>query len=366
MRAAVFHGPGQPLTLETVRIAPLAAHQVLVKLAYSGVCHSDYHVVKGEWTQPTPMVLGHEAAGVIEAVGDGVASLQVGDHVILSWAPSCGDCFYCHSDQPELCERALVTALERGTGLDGTSPLSMGDQPVACYLAVGSFAEYVVASERGAIKIRPDMPLDRAALIGCAVATGVGAVTNTAKVPVGSTVLVIGCGGVGLSVIMGASLVSATTIIAADVHDSKLAVARRLGATHLVNVGSGDLVDVVRVITAGRGVDYAFEAIGRSASIEEAFEATRPGGMTVVVGIAPEGHTITIDAYSLADRQKTIRGSAYGSTRPAIDFPKLVDLYMSGKLDLDALVGETTDLDHVNDAFEEMGRGESVRTLIKL
>lgn len=366
MRAAVLYGPNTPLVVEEVEIAPPKAHEVLVRIAYSGVCHSDYHVVLGEWTQPMPIVLGHEAAGIVEAVGDGVRGVQPGDHVITSWIASCDTCFYCRSGQPQLCETVIPTAFERGTMQDGTSRLSLGGRPVASYLAVGSFAEYAVLPERGVCPIRKDMPLDKAALIGCAVATGVGAVINTARIEVGSTVLVIGCGGVGLSAIQGATLASARTIIAVDVHDDKLDVARTLGATHLINSAKADLVREVKELTGGRGVDYAFEAIGYVPTIQQAFEATRFGGTTVLVGLTPEGQTIAIDPFVLADREKIVRGCNYGSTRPVLDFPKLVDLYMAGKLRLDQMIGQTISLDGVNDAFALMGTGHGLRTLIRM
>lgn len=366
MRAAIFSGPGRPIEVGDVTVEAPRSHEVLVRLHYSGVCHSDYHVILGEWTMPTPMILGHEGAGVVEAVGDEVADVAVGDHVILSWTPNCRRCFYCTIGEPQLCEVASATAYAHGTMLDDTSRLSIRGGPVYSFLAVGSFAEYAVVPETGAIAIRPDMPLDKASLIGCGVMTGVGAVINTAKVNVGSTVLVIGCGGVGLSVLQGALLSSACRIIAADISDAKLEIASRMGATETINPSREDLMEAVRGATAGRGVDYAFEAIGLSRTIEQAYEAIRPGGTAVVVGQVPEGHRITIDPYVMSDREKTLTGCNYGSSRPSIDFPKLVDLYMNGKLQLDEMVSAHLPLERVEDAFSLMASGSVIRTVLEL
>lgn len=366
MRAAVFTGPERPIEVQELAIEAPHAHEVLVRLYYSGVCHSDYHVVLGEWTMPTPMVLGHEGAGVVEQVGEGVRDVSVGDHVILSWTPNCRRCSYCVSGQPQLCEVASATAYAHGTMLDDTTRLSLGGDAVYSFLAVGSFAEYAVVPETGAIRIRPDMPLDKASLIGCGVMTGVGAVINTAKVPVGATVLIIGCGGVGLSAVQGAVLSSARRIIVADISDAKLELAKKLGATDTVNSARGDLLEAVRELTDGNGVDYAFEAIGLSNTIEQAYEAIRPGGTAVVVGQVAEGETISIDPYVMSDREKTLTGSNYGSSRPSIDFPKLVELYMNGKLRLDEMVSAHLPLEQVNEAFALMANGSAIRSVLDL
>ncbi len=364
MRAAVMYAANAPLTIEDVQVLPPGRGEVLVRLAASGVCHSDYHALIGEWTVPTPMVLGHEGAGVVEEVGPEVVEVAVGDHVILSWAPNCRRCFYCAQGRPALCELMARTAAN-SLMPDGTTRLRLGDQTVYQFGGVASFGEYAVVPESGAIPIRKDMPLDGAALLGCGVATGVGAVINTARVEAGSSVLVIGCGGVGLSAIQGAVLSSAYPLIAVDLLDSKLDQALALGATHTLNPSRDDVAAEIRELTNGRGVDYAFEAIGLTRTIEQAYESIRPGGTAVVVGQVPEGHRISIDPFVMSDREKTLKGSNYGSCRPSIDFPKFVDLYLAGKLKLDELISRSIRLDEVNEAFDAMIRGEVVRSVIR-
>ena len=364
MRAAVMYGADRPLVVEEVQVLPPQRGEVLVRLGASGVCHSDYHALIGEWTVALPTVLGHEGAGVVEEVGPEVSEVQPGDHVILSWAPNCRRCFYCAMGRPALCELMARTAAI-SLMFDGTSRLRIGDQPVYQFAGVASFGEYAVVPESGAIPIRKDMPLEGAALIGCGVATGVGAVINTARVEAGSSVLVIGCGGVGLSCVQGAVLSSAEPLIAVDLLDSKLEQARRLGATHTLNPSRDDVLGTVRALTGGRGVDYAFEAIGLTPTIEQAYEAIRPGGTAVVVGQVPEGHRISIDPYVMSDREKVLKGSNYGSCRPSIDFPKFVDLYLAGKLKLDEMISRTIKLDEINAAFDAMMNGEVVRSVIR-
>jgi len=361
INAAVWNGSGQPLKLERLRLVDPGSHEVLVRLSASGVCHSDYHVIAGEWTRPVPVVLGHEGAGVVEAIGVGVASLEVGDHVVLSWTPYCGACPACLRGRPVLCE----VASETGNLMRGGKPrLWRGGTPVHSGAGVGAFAERTVVPESAAIRIRKDVPLDVAAIVGCAVMTGVGAVINTAAVEPGASVLVIGCGGVGLSAILGARLVSAGQIIAVDIVDEKLALARRLGATDTIDTRSVDLVGEVRRLTGGRGVRYAFEAIGRADTIEQAFEAVAPGGVAVVVGQVADGVRISIDPYVMSDREKTLTGSNYGSARPALDFPRLLNWYADGRLDLDPLIARRICLADINDAFEEIKTGRATRTVI--
>ena len=363
IHAAVFEGVGKPLTVQELELQDPEEGEVLVRLAAAGVCHSDYHVVKGEWESSGPLVLGHEGAGVVEKIGPGVTTVAVGDHVVLSWVPYCGVCPRCRSGRPALCPKVEETAY-LNVMYDGTSRLSRGDETVPSYLATGAFSDHVVVRETGAIPIRKDAPLDRAALVGCAVATGVGAVVNTADVKPGDTVLVIGCGGVGLSAIMGATLVSAGQIIAADVNEGALERAKSLGATAVVNPATADLAAEVRALVGNDGVDWAFEAIGLKPTIEQAYDLIRPGGTAVVVGQSAEGVTIEIDPMVMSDREKSLIGSNYGSSHPALDFPRLVDLYMQGKLDLDRLVGHTGTINEVNEAFAAMGTGDGGRTVI--
>ena len=365
LNAAVFVGPGQALEVQELQLpSDPGPSEVLVRLAASGVCHSDLHVVNGEWGSPAPMVLGHEGAGIVEAVGEGVDAVSVGDRVILSWTPACGRCDFCVAGRPALCNLANETAY-RHVFFDGGTRLSRGDDPVHSFLAVGSFGEYAMVPASGAIPIRADAPLAQAALVGCAVTTGVGAVTNTAHVEAGSTVLVIGCGGVGLNIVQGARLVGASTIIAADTNDDKLSLARSFGATHTVDSKTSDLVTSVQDLTGGRGVEYAFEAIGLAKTIELAYESTARGGTTVVVGQVAEGVKISIDPFVMSDQEKRIIGSNYGSCRPSIDFPKIIDLYMNGRLKLDEMVTSRIPLSGVNDALEEMTKGKGIRTVIE-
>jgi S-(hydroxymethyl)glutathione dehydrogenase/alcohol dehydrogenase len=364
MRGAIFEGSGRPLVIDELEIDEPHAGEALVRVSASGVCHSDYHVVAGEWASPTPIVLGHEGAGVVEAIGERVTGVGVGDHVILSWTPYCGRCAYCLRGRLNLCALAADTAYA-SVMFDGTTRLHRGGSDVYGYLAVGSFAEYAIVPETGAIPIRKDAPLDRAAIVGCAVTTGVGAAINTAQVEPGASALVIGCGGVGLSVIMGAALVSAWPIIAVDVVDSKLALAQRVGATETVNARSMDVLEAVREITGGRGADYAFEAIGLARTIELAYDALCPGGTAVVVGQVPEGVKASFDPYVMSDREKRLIGSNYGSARPPLDFPRIIDLYMVGRLDLDALVSQHIRLEEINEAFAAMERGETVRSIVE-
>jgi S-(hydroxymethyl)glutathione dehydrogenase / alcohol dehydrogenase len=359
--AAVWDGVGEPLRLERLRLVDPGHGEVLVRLAASGVCHSDLHIVSGEWLRPVPVVLGHEGAGVVAAVGPGVTTVGVGDHVVLSWTPYCGACPPCLRGRPVLCEVAAATG--NLMGADGPR-LWRGDIGVRSGAGVGAFAEATVVPASAAIRIRRDVPFEIAAIVGCAVTTGVGAVVNTAAVEPGSDVLVIGCGAVGLSAILGAGLVAAAEIIAVDVIPEKLELARRLGATATIDARTEPVVDRVRAITGGRGVRYAFEAIGRGETIEQAFEATAPGGVTVVVGQVADGVRISIDPYVMSDREKTLTGSNYGSARPPLDFPRLLDWYADGRLTLDPLVARRIPLSDINSAFDDLRAGRSTRTVV--
>jgi S-(hydroxymethyl)glutathione dehydrogenase/alcohol dehydrogenase len=363
VRAAVFEKPGRPLRVEELALEEPRSGEVLVRLAASGVCRSDYHVLVGEWAAPVPIVLGHEGAGIVESVGPGVTTVAVGDPVVLSWTPYCRSCRYCLTGRPNLCELAAETAYA-SVLFDGTTRLRRNRAPVYSYLAVGSFGEFAVVPETGAIPIRRDVSLVKAAIVGCAVPTGVGAVVNTAGVEPGASVLVLGCGGVGLSVVMGANLVSAWPIIAVDVVASRLELARRAGADEALSLEGDELAQAVRDLTGGRGVDYAFEAIGLAPTIEAAYDLVAPGGTAVVVGQVPDGVRASFDPFVMSDREKTLKGSNYGSSRPAVDFPRILDLDLAGKLDLDLLVSQTLPLESINDAFAAMERGEGARSVI--
>jgi len=361
MKAAVYYEGGKPLSVEDVELLAPQSRELTVRIAAAGVCHSDLHFIDGLVPHPAPAVLGHEGAGVVEAVGEGVTYVQPGDHVILSFMPACGQCAYCIAGRPNLCI-AGGRAAARGTLLDGTTRLRKNGEAVYHMTCTACFAERAVVPEASVVKIREDMPLDRAALIGCGVMTGVGAAINTAKVAPGSTVVVIGCGGVGLNVVQGAALAGAAKIIAVDVIDRKLELAQQFGATHVVNSAKDDPVTAVRGLSPG-GADYAFEVIGRPDTIGQAYDAVRRGGMAVVVGLAPPGAEVSIPADSLLG-EKVLTGSSYGGARFRLDMPKLVELYLAGKLKLDELISRTYPLEGINDAFEAMRQGQVARSII--
>ena len=360
MKAAVLYEAKKPLVVETVNLDDPKDGEVLVKIAAAGVCYSDYHVMIGEWTMPLPMILGHEAAGIVEKIGPGVTRLKPGQHVILNFRANCGRCDHCTVGKPVLCD-GIESA--RWFMFDDTVRLHRGDQPIHHFSRTASFAEYAVVPESGAVPVRDDMPLDKASLIGCAVMTGVGAAIHTAKVEPGSSVVVIGCGGVGLNVVQGAVLAGAERIIAVDMLDNKLRYARQFGATDTVNAGNGDAVARVVEMTKG-GVDYAFEAIGKAACIEQCYGMTKIGGTTVVVGMAAETENIAINALSLPRSERVIMGSWYGSARPWVDLPKMADLYLNGKLKIDEMISRTYQLDEINTAYDALAGGEVARSII--
>jgi len=358
--AAVLYEPNTPLVVETVDLDEPEDGEVLVRIAAAGVCYSDYHVMKGEWTLPMPMVLGHEAAGVVEKVGSGVTRLAPGDHVVLNFRANCGTCKPCIIGRPVICN-GIETA--RWFMFDGSVRLHKNGQDIHHFSRTASFAEYAVVPESGAVKVRPDMPLDKASLIGCSVMTGVGAAVNTAKVEPGSSVLVIGCGGVGLNVIQGAALAGAGRIIAVDTLQNKLSYAKDFGATDCLVASEGDVVARVMELTSG-GVDYAFEAIGKATTIRQCYDALCPGGEAVVVGMAPEHDEVAINALSLPRSEKVLRGSWYGSARPWVDIPKLTDLYMSGRIEIDSMISRTHRLEEINEAYDALSGGEVARSVI--
>ncbi|MEX2245708.1 MAG: Zn-dependent alcohol dehydrogenase [Dehalococcoidia bacterium] len=352
MKAAVLRELNKPLSIEDVELEKPGPGQVLVKTAASGVCHSDLHFIDGSWPMPLPAVLGHEAAGVVEEVGAGVTYVQPGDHVVLLFVPFCGICRFCTTGRPNLCR-------------DGRSMqpvLKIGDRMQPAFLGMSSFAEHILLPEGGVVKIRQDVPLEQAALVGCGVMTGVGAAINTAKVAPGSTCAVIGTGGVGLNVIQGCALAGAAKIIAVDVRENKLAMARRFGATHTIDASQEDPVKAVRDLTGG-GADYAFEVIGLPAAITQAFDMVRRGGEAIVVGMSPFGSQVSVDATAFLS-EKVLRGCVYGSTRPRYDMPMILDLYMAGKLNLDDLVSRRYPLEGINDAFDALRAGEVARSVI--
>ena len=329
MKAAVLYKANTPLeVVDLVQEGPKAG-EARVKVKAAGICHSDWHIMNGDWTPPLPMVLGHEAAGMVEEVGPGVTNVKPGDHIIFSFRPQCGHCLYCSMGRSILCDGH---ASPRWGMLDGTYRLKRNGQDIYQMARIGTFSEQVVCPAEMLVPIRKEMPWPQAALMGCCVPTGVGAVTRCAEVEAGASVLVIGCGGVGLNVVQGAKLAGAGIIVAADLLDSKLAYAKDFGATHTINAKSENVVDRVRELTpGGRGVDYAFDAIGGEATTLQIVEAIRPGGTAVIVGMAALNVRAPITPYNMALQEKSIKGTMYGSVRPNIDFPKFVDLYLDGR-----------------------------------
>src|SRR5579859_3475994 len=364
MRAAVLYEAHTPMRIEDVSLDGPHDDEVLVQVKATGACHSDYHVIDGSWngaSYPMPMILGHEAAGVVEKVGANVTSVKPGDPVILSFAPNCGRCRMCTIGQPQLCSGMRSPA---GTFPDGTRRHRKGDLELNAFgRGMSSFAEYSVVHQSAAVKINPELPMQSAALIGCAVMTGVGAVLNTARVEPGSTVAVFATGGVGLSVVQGAVLANASKIIAIDLLDNKLDYASSFGATHAINSKKQDALQAIREITGGQGVDYAFDAIGDSKVSRACYDAVRRGGTAVIVGMAPTGSEISIPG-TIAGEEKIVKGCFYGSSRPAVDFPRLVDFALRGVLHLDRMVTRTYPLEQINEAFDALGRGDNARGLI--
>jgi len=362
VKAAVFYEPGTPFKIETLDLEPPHHGEVLVKVAAAGVCHSDWHLMTGATKHPVPVVPGHEGAGIVEALGDEVNGLKVGDHVALNWAPNCGSCFYCLRDKPNLCT-TYVGPIWAGTMMDGTTRFSKDGRPVYHFSAVACFADRVVVPQECCVHLSSEVPLDIAALIGCAVTTGVGAVLNTAKIEPGSSVAVFGAGGVGLSIIMGARLAGAGRIIAIDTHEAKGDIALSFGATDILMNQSGTN-DSIRSMTGGRGADYVFEAIGIPAVQEQCLDAVRPGGTVVLAGVAPMGSNTNLPGAILTRKEKTVTGTYYGSANTARDFPLYAELYMNGKLDLGRLVSKTYSLEQINEAYAEMLAGEIARGMI--
>ena len=360
VRAAVQYEYGSPLVVEELDLDPPRPGEVLVRMAASGVCRSDWHAVRGVHPHPAPGVLGHEGAGVIEEVGDGVEGLESGDHVVLSWLPYCGTCRRCASGRPYLCEN--LGAFDAGFLADGTVRFHKGDLSIHSNVP-SSFAERTVVPANTAIRVDLSLPLEQVALLGCAVMTGVGAVLNTARVRPGESVVVIGCGGVGLSAIQGARIAGDSPIVAVDVIAEKLDLARELGATHTVLGTGNDPEAAVRAVLPG-GADHSFEALGRAETIELATRVTCPGGTAVLVGMAAPDARPTIDALTVTVEERTITGCWYGSCVPPRDFPRLVDLVLSGALRLDVMIGRTFDLDGINDALALFERGHEARSVI--
>jgi len=357
MKAAVLREVGKPLEIEDVVIHKPGPHEVLIRTAAAGVCHSDLHFVNGTYPYPLPAVLGHESSGVVEAVGSEVRTVAPGDHVITCLSAFCGHCEHCLTGHMSRCNSP-----DTQRGAEDEPRLAKDDSAMFQFLNLSSFAEQMLIHEHACTKIRKDMPMDVAALIGCSVTTGVGAVTNTANVRPGETVAVIGCGGVGLACINGAAIAGAGRIIAVDTQGSKLNLAKDFGATDVVNAKDGDPVAQVMELTGG-GVHHAFEAIGLKPTTEQAFQMLGRGGTATVIGMIPLGTNIELHGADFL-AEKKIQGSLMGSNRFPVDMPRYVDFYMSGKLKLDNMIAQRIKLAQVNEAFEELERGELARSVI--
>jgi S-(hydroxymethyl)glutathione dehydrogenase / alcohol dehydrogenase len=363
MRAAVFRAPGTPIEVEEVDLASPRAGEVRVRIAAAGVCHSDLHVRDGDWPLPLPMVLGHEGSGTVLETGPGVEHLEVGDHVVLSWVAPCGECGPCRRGHPVQCLVASGVVSRGGVLRDGTSRLSVRGRTVHHYMGVSAFAEEAVVPASGAIRISPAAPLDVVSLVGCGVATGVGAVRNTARVEPGSSVVVLGCGGVGLSVVQGARLAGAERIVAVDLRADKTALARTLGATDAVDASAGGTVEAVRELLPD-GADYAFDAIGGRTLTEQCIAVLGMGGSAVVVGIPPAGVRAGFDPGNLVAMEQRILGSNYGGIDPTFDIPRLVDEYLAGDLLLDELVSRRRPLEDAAASLDALASGTTLRELL--
>ncbi|MFN8037121.1 MAG: Zn-dependent alcohol dehydrogenase [Acidimicrobiia bacterium] len=365
MRAALLEAPGRPLAVvDDIDVDDPHVGEVRVRVTHCGVCHSDLSVVDGTFPAGLPIVLGHEAAGVVESIGPGVTSLAVGDHVVLTPAAPCGRCYWCVRDEHSLCVNAQ--AIMTNTFADGTTRLSRGGELVFRGLGVGAFGELVVTQETGAIRIPPDVPLETACVIGCAVQTGIGAVVNTAHVEAGATVLVVGLGGVGLAAVQGARLAGAARVIVSDPVATRREAAIRFGATDLVDPTEDDLLARVMSLT-DVGVDYAFDTVGRGTVVETCLTATRSGGTTVCVGAPPLEDVITIAPAALfAATGKRLVGCLLGSCDSLRDIPRFVDLWQAGRLDLEAMVTTRRPLAEINEAFADLRVARGIRTVLEL
>jgi S-(hydroxymethyl)glutathione dehydrogenase/alcohol dehydrogenase len=359
MKAAIFHGANQPLTVEQVEVDEPLEHEVLVRTVATGVCHSDLHFAEGLWPHPSPAVLGHEGAGVVEKAGKSVTYLKPGDHVISCVSVFCGACDQCLTGHPNLCINASA-----GQRPKGAKPrLTLNGKPLSSLGSLGTFGEKMLVHENALVKITEKIGLDRAALIGCGVTTGVGAVLNTARIEPGSDVVVFGCGGVGISAIQGARIAGAGRIIAVDQFESKLAMARKFGATHTIDASQTDAVKEIKGMTGGRGADYSFEAVGVKKLAEQCFECIRPGGTATIIGMIPFGQKVELDGAAFLSERK-IQGTLMGSNRFRTDMPKYINFYLDGRLNLDDMISRRGKIEDVNEAFRAMKSGEVARSVL--
>ncbi len=362
-RAAVLHAPRTALTVERVVATPLQPGEVLVRIKAAGLCHTDLEVIEGSLRYPMPIVPGHEAAGIVEAVGADARGVKIGDSVILSWNPHCGHCFYCDRDVPILCG-SYLTHGPKAVGFGGARTAHLTDgRDLGQLMFIGAFGEYCIVQDHQAIPVPPELPFDRACLIGCGVMTGVGAALNVATIAYGDTVAVIGCGAVGLSALQGARLAGAGAIIAVDLDDARLELAERLGATMRINAGRDDAAVLARQKTGGRGADVVFEAAGSPATFALSMEAVRPGGEVIWLGKTDVESAVAFRWGSLMG-EKRIRRSSYGGARPARDFPLLAQAYLQGRLKLDELISQHIALDDINAGFAALKQGMAIRSVV--
>ncbi len=361
--AAVLYEYKQPLKIEELELDPPKDHEVLVEMKAVGLCHSDLSILQGKFAMPPlPCVPGHEAAGVVKEVGPHVTRVKPGDHVIVMWVPVCGQCYYCLRGQHSIC--AEKDKGRAGTALDGTYRLRKGDQNIHIMMGVGVFTRYNVLNEQSVLRIDEDIPFDVASIVGCAVITGVGAVLNKAKVRAGSTVAVVGVGGVGLNIIQGAVLANAKKIIAVDILENKLEHAKIFGATDVINASREDPVQKVMSLTDGRGADYAFEALGRSETVLTAFKMIRRGGQAVIAGIPALDDNLTLPLYEISLMEKSVIGTYAGSGDGRLDLLTLFDLYKGGRLKLDELITKRYRFDEINTGFEDLASGKNARGVV--
>ena len=366
--AAVLHAKGARHSIEEVELQPLAPGDVLIRLHASGLCHTDLEVIEGALPYPLPIVLGHEGAGVVERVGSSVTQVKPGDHVVCSWNPHCGHCFYCERDQPILCE-PFTRHQPAGRLLDGQSRYRLaGDRLLHHFSTTSTHAQYTVVPESGAIAVPREMPFDRACLIGCGVMTGVGAAVRLARVEPGSTAVIVGCGAVGLHAIQGTRLQRADVIVAIDLDPARRALARLCGATHVLGPSDGDSpshIAAVKALTAGRGADFVFECAGGEAPLQLALDCTRPGGQLTILGKVNVDQKVSLRFGSMMGERRIVR-SSYGGARPRRDFPWLARLYLEGWLKLDELITQRLPLERIDEGFDAMRGGRTLRTVLEI
>jgi len=372
IRAAVLHEMGlpapyaesKPLKIETLELEAPQRNEVLVRIRAVGLCHSDLSVINGSRPRPTPMALGHEAAGEIVQVGEGVADFQEGDHVVCTFIPSCGHCQPCREGRPALCEPGAKMNND-GEMITGGRRLHSEEGEVHHHLGVSGFAEYAVISTNSIVKVDPDIPFREVALFGCAVITGVGAVINTAEIKPGSSVAVVGLGGIGLNAILGARLAGAREIIAVDINPNKFDIAKKMGATAVYDSSQSDVSDIIRTATVG-GVDYAFETAGAVPAMEVAYQITKRGGTTITTGLPDPKHEFSFPQVTLTAEERTVKGSYVGSCVPSRDIPRFIELYKQGRLPVDHLLTDTVSLEEINEGFDRLEKGEAARLVVEM